>query len=408
MAPKCRLCGSDLTQTFVDLGMSPPCESYLEADQLDRGETFYPLHVRICSSCLLVQLPAYLAGEESGHSPAYTDLGYAIRRTPLAAVAHNGREANRGSALTEGDRLVAGLPIAEIAEDGRLAAAEDLRRFMDERVRVVGGLVLLRTYDPLVKAGPKGWAFQPFPQSREMSYRLADHREPLGYRPDAYEEGLAWEDGRSWNGLPAGIRPWAGSIAGAPYGTDTLRLLAGFAATAALGAFHEIQNTYGYFLFDRVNAAAVELMPGYAAEVWKWAEKACLGRIGVAETEAAVDAAHRLTPPLPLAALVAVPGLYLGGADYLGWPHPELSSPLAAVIYGIAIVGAAFILSWAAEAAQVDINGGLALALLAFLAVLPEYAVDFVFTMRAGLINALVTDAATAHAVLDALAAERA
>ncbi len=66
----------------------------------------------------------------------------------------------------------------------------------------------------------------------------------------------------------------------------------------------------------------------------------------------------------------------------------ELSSPLAAVIYGIAIVGAAFILSWAAEAAQVDINGGLALALLAFLAVLPEYAVDFVFTMRAGLINA--------------------
>ena len=100
------------------------------------------------------------------------------------------------------------------------------------------------------------------------------------------------------------------------------------------------------------------------------------------------DAAHRLTPPLPLAALVAVPGLYLGGADYLGWPHPELSSPLAAVIYGIAIVGAAFILSWAAEAAQVDINGGLALALLAFLAVLPEYAVDFVFTMRAGLINA--------------------
>lgn len=238
---------------------------------------------------------AYLAGEESGHSPAYTDLGYAIRRTPLAAVAHNGREANRGSALTEGDRLVAGLPIAEIAEDGRHAAAEDLRRFMDERVRVVGELVLLKAYDPLVKAGPKGWAFQPFPQSREMSYRLADHREPLGYRPDAYEEGLAWEDGRSWSGLPAGIRPWAGSIAGAPYGADTLRLLAGFAATAALGAFHEIQNTYGYFLFDRVNAAAVELMPGYAAEVWKWTEKACLGRIGVAETEAAVDAAHRLT-----------------------------------------------------------------------------------------------------------------
>src|SRR3954452_15872294 len=70
-APKCRLCGSDLTQTFVDLGMSPPCESYLEADELDRGETFYPLHVRICSSCLLVQLPAYLAGEDIFSHYAY-------------------------------------------------------------------------------------------------------------------------------------------------------------------------------------------------------------------------------------------------------------------------------------------------------------------------------------------------
>lgn len=70
-APLCRLCGAELTQTFVDLGMSPPCESYLEADQLDSGETFYPLHVRICSSCLLVQLPAYLSGEEIFSHYAY-------------------------------------------------------------------------------------------------------------------------------------------------------------------------------------------------------------------------------------------------------------------------------------------------------------------------------------------------
>ena len=68
---KCRLCGTDLTQTFVDLGMSPPCESYLEADQLDRGEVFYPLHVRICSKCLLVQLPAYLSGEDIFSHYAY-------------------------------------------------------------------------------------------------------------------------------------------------------------------------------------------------------------------------------------------------------------------------------------------------------------------------------------------------
>ena len=51
--------------------MSPPCESYLEADQLDQGETFYPLHVRVCSSCLLVQLPAYLMGEDIFSHYAY-------------------------------------------------------------------------------------------------------------------------------------------------------------------------------------------------------------------------------------------------------------------------------------------------------------------------------------------------
>ena len=68
---QCRLCGAELTRTFVDLGMSPPCESYLDASQLDSGETFYPLHVRICSSCLLVQLPAYISGEEIFSHYAY-------------------------------------------------------------------------------------------------------------------------------------------------------------------------------------------------------------------------------------------------------------------------------------------------------------------------------------------------
>jgi cation:H+ antiporter len=90
--------------------------------------------------------------------------------------------------------------------------------------------------------------------------------------------------------------------------------------------------------------------------------------------------------PLPLAAaiLAAVPGAYLGAAAYLALPAPEFPPPVAAVVYGVAVVGAAFVLAWAAEAVQVDVNAGLALALLAFLAVLPEYAVDFVFAMRCG------------------------
>src|SRR5215469_9709780 len=67
----CRLCGAQLTRTFVDLGMSPLCESYVPADQLDEAEVFYPLHVRVCEACLLVQLPAYVSGEHIFSDYAY-------------------------------------------------------------------------------------------------------------------------------------------------------------------------------------------------------------------------------------------------------------------------------------------------------------------------------------------------
>ena len=68
---ECRLCGTPLTRTFVDLGMSPLCESYVPAEKLDDAEVFYPLHVRLCDSCLLVQLPAYVSGEDIFSDYAY-------------------------------------------------------------------------------------------------------------------------------------------------------------------------------------------------------------------------------------------------------------------------------------------------------------------------------------------------
>ena len=68
---QCRLCASELRHTFVDLGMSPPCESYLTESQLDVGETFYPLHVRICENCLLVQLATYIPPEDIFSDYAY-------------------------------------------------------------------------------------------------------------------------------------------------------------------------------------------------------------------------------------------------------------------------------------------------------------------------------------------------
>src|SRR5580693_2361718 len=67
----CRLCGATAMRTFVDLGMSPLCESYVPPDRIDDAETYYPLHVRVCESCLLVQLPAYVAAEQIFSHYAY-------------------------------------------------------------------------------------------------------------------------------------------------------------------------------------------------------------------------------------------------------------------------------------------------------------------------------------------------
>lgn len=69
--PTCRFCATPLVHTFVDLGMSPLCESFLTAEQLNRMEPFYPLHVRVCHQCWLVQLEAYVGGEE-----IFTDYAY--------------------------------------------------------------------------------------------------------------------------------------------------------------------------------------------------------------------------------------------------------------------------------------------------------------------------------------------
>jgi cation:H+ antiporter len=62
----------------------------------------------------------------------------------------------------------------------------------------------------------------------------------------------------------------------------------------------------------------------------------------------------------------------------------ELPPTYAAIVYGAAVVGAAVLLAWAAETAQLDISGSLAIALLALIAVLPEYAVDLYFAYTAG------------------------
>ena len=50
----CRFCGSALQRTFVNLGMSPLCETYPSEGELSQGEIFYPLHVFVCEKGLSV------------------------------------------------------------------------------------------------------------------------------------------------------------------------------------------------------------------------------------------------------------------------------------------------------------------------------------------------------------------
>jgi SAM-dependent methyltransferase len=72
----CRFCGGPLAE-FVDLGMSPLCESYLTENQLNSMEPFYPLAACVCRDCLLVQLQEYVAPEhifsEYAYFSAYSD-----------------------------------------------------------------------------------------------------------------------------------------------------------------------------------------------------------------------------------------------------------------------------------------------------------------------------------------------
>jgi SAM-dependent methyltransferase len=68
---KCRFCGAGLQRTFVDLGMSPLCETYPGPADLNRGEVYYPLHTYVCDQCFLVQLQQYETPENIFRDYAY-------------------------------------------------------------------------------------------------------------------------------------------------------------------------------------------------------------------------------------------------------------------------------------------------------------------------------------------------
>ncbi|MBJ7542283.1 class I SAM-dependent methyltransferase [Rhodomicrobium udaipurense] len=68
---RCRLCGAPVTETFVNLGMSPLCESFIAEDGVDAMESYYPLHALVCGKCFLVQLREYVTPDDIFREYAY-------------------------------------------------------------------------------------------------------------------------------------------------------------------------------------------------------------------------------------------------------------------------------------------------------------------------------------------------
>lgn len=68
---QCRVCESDQLLSVLDLGATPPCEKFLPEAGLDLPEPTYPLHLRVCENCLLLQIPALITPEDTFTEYAY-------------------------------------------------------------------------------------------------------------------------------------------------------------------------------------------------------------------------------------------------------------------------------------------------------------------------------------------------
>ena len=121
----CLSCGTALRHTFVDLGLSPLCESYVAEEDLGRMEAFYPLHVYVCHECFLVQLEEFVSPEH-----IFTEYAY-FSSYAVSWVEHMRRYAE---AITERLGLGRQSLVVEVASnDGYL-----LQHFVSKDIPVLG------------------------------------------------------------------------------------------------------------------------------------------------------------------------------------------------------------------------------------------------------------------------------
>lgn len=146
--PSCRLCGSADLRSVVDLGASPPCESFLAEAELDAPEMTYPLHLRRCADCFLVQLPPLIDPAETFTEYAYFSsfshswlehagqfVGEAVDRLGLGEssfvveVASNDGYLLR-NVVARGIRCLGIEPSVNVGEAAREAGVPTLTRFL--------------------------------------------------------------------------------------------------------------------------------------------------------------------------------------------------------------------------------------------------------------------------------------
>jgi SAM-dependent methyltransferase len=141
LRPVCRFCGSPLSHDLVDLGATPLANSYLTADEIAQGiEKTYPLRVRVCSACFLVQADAPVSPEaifsEYAYFSSYADSWveharkYAAMMTTRLGLGHDSFvvevASNDGYLLQH--FVAAGIPVLGIEPAKNVAEAARARK----------------------------------------------------------------------------------------------------------------------------------------------------------------------------------------------------------------------------------------------------------------------------------------
>ena len=103
---KCRHCAAALQHTFLDLGFAPPSNAYLTESDLARPEKYYPLKIKVCAQCWLVQTEDYAQADEL-FSPEYAYFS----STSSGWLAHAG--ALGGGAMPAAQRGAARMAISD-------------------------------------------------------------------------------------------------------------------------------------------------------------------------------------------------------------------------------------------------------------------------------------------------------